>query len=157
MGTHQKKESDKIFYSKTSSRSFFVWCQNALNCTNTSCVCHRDQQMPKSSQRKVWRFGMPTDRGTFWTILGSQIEKRVIWDLCMVSSGGTLVQSTQTCTQVQNAFSVFSFIECVIRIQHECEQLYFLEFKLVFVNVTSWYKNFTEKIFFGELSSPFCF
>lgn len=71
--------------------------------SDISLLCgHRDRRMPRSSQQKGWRFGMPTGPGTSWTTLGSQIERRATWDLCTVSSGGTLVPSTQTCTQVQS-------------------------------------------------------
>lgn len=79
-----------------------VSCQKALTwlwCFLT--VSHRGQQMPRSSQRKGWRFGRPTVPGNSWTTLGSQRERRATWGRCTVSSGGTLVPSTQTCMQVR--------------------------------------------------------
>lgn len=35
-----------------------------------------------------------------WTPVASLIERRVIWDLSTVSSGGTLVPSTKACTRI---------------------------------------------------------
>lgn len=80
----------------------FVLKYTELAFGTSSLRGRRDQQMPRSCRRKGWRFGMPTGPGTSWTILGSQTERKATWDLCMVSSGGTLVRSTQTCTQVKS-------------------------------------------------------
>lgn len=62
---------------------------------------HRDRQMPRCSQKKEWRSGMPTGLVTSWTIWGSQTERKATWGPCTVSSGGTLVQITPTCMQVK--------------------------------------------------------
>jgi len=38
--------------------------------------------------------------GIFWIPAASLIERKVIWDLSMVSSGDILVLNIKTCTQI---------------------------------------------------------
>lgn len=77
----------------------------------TSVFC-RVLQMPKSSLQKVWRFGMLMGHVSSWISRVSAAERRVIWDQCMVSSGGILEQNTKICTQV--TASKYS-LDCSVR------------------------------------------